>query len=219
MMQADRFRDRVDAGRRLAGLLQAYAGDPGVHVFGLARGGVPVAFEVALALDAPLDVLAIRKLGTPGQPELAMGALAPGGVRVLNDELLHSLGVGAALVDRVAEREQLELTRQERLWRGNRPRPVLTGRTVILVDDGLATGASMRAAVAWAHAQGAGRVVVAVPVAAPATVARLRREADDVVAVAAPAGFSAVGEWYDDFSQTPDTEVTDALARADQRRS
>ncbi len=218
-MQADRFRDRADAGRRLAGLLQAYAGDPGVHVFGLARGGVPVAFEVALALDAPLDVLAIRKLGTPGQPELAMGALAPGGVRVLNDELLHSLGVGTALVDRVAEREQLELTRQERLWRGNRPRAVLTGRTVLLIDDGLATGASMRAAVAWARAQGAGRIVVAVPVAAPATVARLRREADDVVAVAAPAGFSAVGEWYDDFSQTPDAEVTDALARADQRRS
>ncbi|HVB37839.1 MAG TPA: phosphoribosyltransferase family protein [Vicinamibacterales bacterium] len=213
-MQVERFHDRADAGRRLAARLEAYAGQPGVHVFGLARGGVPVAFEVAMALGAPLDVLAVRKIGAPGQPELAVGALAPGGVRVLNDDLVRSLGVTPALIDRIAAREWQALTRQERMWRGDRPRPDLRNGTVILIDDGLATGASMRAAIAWARHQEAARVVVAVPVAAPATMSRLRREADEIVAVAVPAGFSAVGEWYDDFSQTSDAEVTDRLARA-----
>ncbi|MDE3154603.1 MAG: phosphoribosyltransferase [Acidobacteriota bacterium] len=213
-MQVDRFRNRADAGRQLAGRLAAHAGRPGVVVIGLARGGVPVAFEVARSLGAPLDVLAVRKLGTPGQRELALGAIAPGGVRVLNDDLVRAMGLSPPLIDRIAARELEELTRQERLWRGARPRPPLRGSTVVLIDDGLATGATMRAAVAWARHEGAGRVVVAVPVAAPDTVVRLQQEADEVVAVAAPATFSAVGEWYDDFSQTTDEEVTICLARA-----
>ena len=208
------FRDRVDAGKALAGHLRKYAGRPDVIVLALPRGGVPVGYEVAHALGAPLDVFIVRKLGVPGHEEYAMGAVASGGVRVLNDDAVRSLGLSDETVDRVTARELAELNRRERLYRGDRPEPDLKGRTVILVDDGLATGSTMKAAVKALAARAPARIVVAVPIAAADTCEALRREVDEVVCALTPEPFHAVGLWYDNFSQTSDEEVRDLLERA-----
>ena len=209
-----RFRDRREAGRVLAQELAAYARRPDVVVLALPRGGVPVAYEVARALGAPLDVFLVRKLGVPGHEELAMGAVATGGVRVLNDQVVRALGIPPDVIDMVAAWEQQELARRERLYRGDRPPPDVKGRTVILVDDGLATGATMRAALAALRQQQPARRVVAVPTAAAQTCDALRTEADDVVCATTPEPFDAVGFWYEDFSQTTDDEVRELLDRA-----
>ena len=210
----ERFRDRREAGQVLADTLTAYAGRPDVLVLALPRGGVPVAYEVARALGAPLDVFLVRKLGVPGHEELAMGAVATGGVRVLNDQVVGALGIPPSVIEAVAAWQQQELARRERLYRGDRPPPDVKGRTVILVDDGLATGATMRAALAALRQQQPARRVVAVPTAASQTCNELRTEADDVVCATTPEPFDAVGLWYEDFSQTTDDEVRDLLARA-----
>ena len=215
-MTADVFRDRRHAGRVLAKVLVGYANLSDVIVLGLPRGGVPVAYEVAKALHAPLDVFVVRKLGVPGYEEYAMGALAGGGVRVLNDEIVQRLGISDAAVDAVTRDEQRELERRERLYRGGRPLRNLRGRTVILVDDGLATGSTMLAAAKAVRAQQPARIVVAVPTAAAETCAQLRSYADEVVCASTPEPFRAVGMWYDDFSQTSDEEVRELLARAEQ---
>ncbi len=209
-----RFQDRADAGRRLAEKLMAYAGRPDVLVLALPRGGVPVAYEVALALHAPLDVFLVRKLGVPGQAELAMGAIATGGVRVLNEEVIEALGIPEDVIEEVTAEEQQELARRERLYRGDNPPPDLRGRTVILIDDGLATGSTMRAAVAAARNQQPARVVVAVPVAARSTYEELQAEVDEIVCVFTPEPFHAVGLWYETFSQTTDEEIQELLASA-----
>jgi predicted phosphoribosyltransferase len=208
------FRDRADAGRQLATRLGAYRGRPDVLVLGLPRGGIPVAYEVARALDAPLDVFVVRKLGVPGQEELAMGAIATGGVRVVNRDVVDALHIPPDVLDRAAEAEARELARREESYRGPRPEPQVQGKTVILVDDGLATGSTMRAAVAALRQQGPARIVVAVPVAAPSTCEELRREVEEVVCLATPEPFMAVGRFYDDFSQTTDDEVRQLLAAA-----
>ena len=208
------FRDRRHAGTLLAQALDHYAGRDDVVVLALPRGGVPVAFEVAQGLRAPLDVFLVRKLGVPGQEELAMGAIASGGVRVLNEDIVHSLRDGMAQVEVVTAREQQELERRERVYRGDRPELEFDGKIAIVVDDGLATGATMRAAVKALRAQHPARVVVAVPVGASEACALLRREADEVVCVSTPLSFSGVGMWYDDFTQTEDTEVRELLANA-----
>src|SRR4051794_35756455 len=208
------FRDRAQAGRQLAARLTAYAGRPDVLVLALPRGGVPVGYEVARALRAPLDVFLVRKLGVPGQEELAMGAIASGGVRVLNEEVVRTLGIPDEVVDAVAAQEQRELERRDRLYRGKRPAPQVEGRTVILVDDGLATGSTMRAAVAALRRQRPARIVVAVPVGAPQTCEDFQYEADEAVCARTPEPFHAVGAWYEDFSQTTDEEVRDLLGRA-----
>jgi predicted phosphoribosyltransferase len=208
------FRDRKDAGRVLATSLHAYAGRQEVLVLALPRGGVPVGAEVADALHVPLDVLVVRKLGVPGQEEYAMGAIASGGVRVLNAQVVRALGLADDDVDAVARTEQRELERRERLYRGDRPMPELRGRTVILVDDGLATGSTMLAAVRAVRAQRPARTVVAVPTAAADTCEMLRDEADEVVCASTPDAFRAVSLWYDDFSQTSDEEVRQLLRQA-----
>lgn len=207
------FIDRQDAGRALALALRRHAGQD-VVVVGLPRGGVPVACEVARALGAELDVFVVRKLGVPGQPELAMGAIASGGVTVLNEDVLRLLGDRQDALRRVEERERQVLADRERLYRGKRPAVRLAGRTVIIVDDGLATGASMKAAVEAIGRQGASRVIVAVPVGPPESVAMLRGMADEVVCLQTPRSFTAVGAWYEDFSQTTDDEVTALLDAA-----
>jgi predicted phosphoribosyltransferase len=211
-----RFRDRQDAGRLLAEKLTAYAHRPDVLVLALPRGGVPVAYEVARALGAPLDVFVVRKLGVPGHEELAMGAVATGGVRVLNEDVVRGLRIPDRMIDAVTALEQQELARRERLYRGDRTPPDVRGRTVILVDDGLATGATMHAAIAALRQQEPARIVVAVPTAAPETCNVLRAEVDDVVCAITPEPFHAVGLWYEDFSQTTDEEVRELLARAAQ---
>jgi predicted phosphoribosyltransferase len=208
------FRDRVDAGRQLAQRLTPYAGRDDVLVLALPRGGVPVAAEIAAALDAPFDVFLVRKLGVPGQPELAMGAIAEGGTTVLNDDLIDSLGTSVEMVERVRARELQELERRQRLYRGVRPRPDVHDRTVILVDDGLATGASMEAAVGALRAMGPARVVVAVPVGARESCARMAALADEVICAQMPEHFAAVGQWYADFSETSDEEVSALLSGA-----
>ena len=213
------FRDRTDAGRALAGMLSAYANRPDVLVLALPRGGVPVGFEVAQALKAPLDVFLVRKLGLPGQKELAMGAIATGGVRVVNDEVVRLLSVPEAVIDRVAAEEQQELARREALYRGDRPPPDVTARTVILVDDGLATGSTMRAAAAAVRQQHPARLVIAVPVAAPSTCQELGREVDEIVCALTPEPFYAVGLWYEDFSETTDDQIRDLLQHANQQQS
>jgi predicted phosphoribosyltransferase len=212
-MQPQRFRNRTDAGRQLAEKLATYANRPGVLVLALPRGGVPVGFEVARELGALLDVFLVRKLGVPGYEELAMGAVATGGVRVLNDEIVRGLGISDHEIDAAAARELQELARRERLYRGDRPLPDIAGRTVILVDDGLATGATMRAAIAAVRQQQPARIVVAVPTASPDTCEALKAEADDVVCAMTPEPFLAVGHWYEDFTQTTDDEVRELLAR------
>ena len=210
----ERFRDRREAGQVLADTLTAYAGRPDVLVLALPRGGVPVAYEVARALGAPLDVFLVRKLGVPGHEELAMGAVATGGVRVLNDQVVGALGIPPSVIEAVAAWQQQELARRERLYRGDRLPPDVRGRTVILVDDGLATGSTMRAALAALRRQQPARLVVAVPTAAPETCDELRAEADDVVCATTPEPFHSVGLWYEDFSQTTDEEVRELLERA-----
>jgi len=215
-MKPQRFRNRADAGRQLAEKLTAYANKPDVLVLALPRGGVPVGFEVADALGAPLDVLLVRKLGVPGYEELAMGAVATGGLRVLNEEIVRGLGIPETEIDAIVARELEELARRERLYRGGSPPPDVIGRTVILVDDGLATGATMRAAVQALKQQQPARIVVAVPTASPDTCEALRAEADDVICTMTPDPFLAVGHWYEDFSQTTDEEVRDLLARRQQ---
>jgi putative phosphoribosyl transferase len=208
------FGNRADAGRALAERLGRYRGNAGVRVLGLPRGGIPVAFEVAQALEAPLDVFVVRKLGVPGHEELAMGAIASGGIRILNRDVVSSLGIDAATIDRVAVTEKAELERRETAYRGGRPPADVTGKTVILVDDGLATGSTMRAAVAAIREQRPEKVVVAVPVAAPQTRDEFAREVDEIVCVATPDPFLAVGRFYDDFSQTTDGEVHALLQKA-----
>jgi predicted phosphoribosyltransferase len=213
-MQAPLFRDRKEAGQLLAAKLAAYANRPDVLVLALPRGGVPVAYEVARALKAPLDVFVVRKLGLPGHEEFAMGAVATGGVRVLNDELVRSLRIPEYLIDNVVAKEEQELARREHLYRGNRPPPDVCGRTVILVDDGLATGATMLAAIKALQKQQPARIVVAVPTAAPETCEELRAEVHDVICAITPQSFHAVGLWYEDFSQTTDEEVRNLLSLA-----
>jgi predicted phosphoribosyltransferase len=209
-----RFRDRHDAGRRLAARVRGYAHRPDVIVLALPRGGVPVGYEVAKALGVPLDVFVVRKLGLPWHEELAMGAIASGGVRVLDADLIRVARVSENDIERVTAAEQAELERRERQYRGERPFPDLRGKTVILVDDGLATGATMRAAIAALRQEGPSRIVVAVPVSAPETCHAFRDIADDVICAQTPEPFRAVGLWYDDFSQTTDEEVHELLERA-----
>ena len=208
------YANRREAGRALADALHRYAGEKDPLVLALPRGGVPVAFEVALALDAELDLMLVRKLGLPGHEELAMGAIASGGVRVLNRELVAHLHIGEGTLEAVARREQEELERRERSYRDDRPPPRVEGRTVILVDDGLATGSTMLAAVEALRQRGAGRVVVAVPVAPADAAAQFLGVADDFVCPTMPEEFMSVGLWYDDFAQTTDEEVHDLLGRA-----
>jgi len=213
MMQ---FRNRIEAGQQLAKKLAKHANHPDVLVLALPRGGVPVGYEVAQALNAPLDVFVVRKLGVPGHEELAMGAIASGGVRVLNGEVVESLRIPDEVIDAAAARELRELERRERAYRDDRPAPDLQGRTVILVDDGIATGSTMKAAIEALRQLEAGRIVVAVPTAALSTVREMRRDVDELVAVMTPADFSGVGQWYEDFSQTTDDEVRGLLERAAQ---
>jgi predicted phosphoribosyltransferase len=208
------FRDRREAGRELARILAGYAGRPDVTVLALPRGGVPVAYEVARALGAPLDVFLVRKLGVPGREELAMGAIASGGVRIINDEVVDALRIDPDTIDRAAAAEAAELSRRERAYRGDRPPLGVAGRVVLLIDDGLATGSSMRAAVQALRRLGPAEVVVAVPVAAASTCESFRGIVDRVVCARTPEPFHAVGLWYGDFSQTTDDEVSDLLRRA-----
>lgn len=216
MFQNERpFSDRREAGRELAALLPPIGSDD-VVVLALPRGGVPVAYEIARALGAPLDVFLVRKLGTPGHPELAMGAIASGGIRVLNDEVVQYLNIPAELIDAIAEREQAELERREAAYRRGGPMPPLKNRTIILVDDGLATGSTMKAAVEAVKQEQPARVIVAVPVGAPETCRALTHIADEVICARMPSPFSAVGQWYRDFTQTTDDEVTELLSAAAQ---
>src|SRR3954464_14915093 len=208
------FRDRTDAGRRLAKKLRRYAGRDDVVVLALPRGGVPVGHEVARALGAPLDVFLVRKLGVPGHEELAMGAIASGGVRVLNHSLIGQLRIPAAAIDRVIEREQKEIARREALYREGRPPLPVENRTVVLVDDGLATGATMLAATHAIRAQGPERIIVAVPVASPEACDEFRAHVDQVICAETPENFQAVGVWYENFFQTTDEEVRELLERA-----
>jgi len=210
------FRDRTDAGQKLAARLAKYAHRSDVLVLALPRGGVPVAYEVAEQLGAPLDVFLVRKLGVPGYEELAMGAIASGGVRVVNDDVVRQLAIPGEVIDAVAAEERRELERRERAYRNDRPPPDVKGRTVILIDDGLATGSTMRAAAAALHKLGPARIVVAVPVSAPETCDEIREEVDEVVCAVTPEPFRGVGLWYKDFSQTTDEEVRELLERARQ---
>jgi len=208
------FADRRDAGRQLARALEHLAGEEDLLVLALPRGGVPVAYEVAKALGADLDILLVRKLGTPGQPELAMGAIASGGIEVINPRIVGALGITDEQIQAVAREEHAELQRREQAYRGDHPPPRIAGRTVILVDDGLATGASMKAAIQALKTLEPGRIVVAVPVAPPDTLRSLESQVDEVVVLMAPPGFAAVGQWYRDFGQTRDEEVRELLEAA-----
>jgi predicted phosphoribosyltransferase len=216
--RVSRFRDRREAGSVLAAKLAAYAHRPDVLVLALPRGGVPVGYEVAKTLGAPLDVFLVRKLGVPGHEELAMGAVASGGVRVLNDQVVRALRIPSHVIDAVTQEQEHELARRDRLYRGERPPPDVRGRTVILVDDGLATGASMLAAIRALRQLEPAHVVVAVPTASAETCAELKGEVDDVVCATTPEPFYAVGLWYEDFSQTTDEEVRDLLQWAPSRQ-
>ncbi|MBC8122206.1 MAG: phosphoribosyltransferase [Gemmatimonadaceae bacterium] len=208
------FQDRAEAGKLLAAYLLGYANKPDLLVLALPRGGVPVAFEVATALGAPLDVFVVRKLGVPGQEELAMGAIASGGVRVLNHEVVRSLQIPRQVIDTVTADEQRELRRRELLYRGKRPALDVHGRTVIVVDDGLATGATMRAAIAALQAYRPGQIVVAVPVAELLSCRALAEQIGEVACLMTPQPLQAIGLWYVDFSQTTDDQVCELLARA-----
>lgn len=208
------FVDRRDAGLRLGERLRGLPGTEDAVVLGLPRGGVPVAFQVARALGAPLDVIVVRKLGVPYQPELGFGAIGEGGVRVVNPDVVRLANITRAEMAEVERRERAELERRARRFRGGREPVDLAGRTVIVVDDGIATGGTARAACQVARAHGASRVVLAVPVGAPETIASLRRDADEVVCLDTPDHFYAIGAWYDDFTQTSDEDVVDCLRRA-----
>jgi predicted phosphoribosyltransferase len=210
----EQFRDRREAGQRLAERLKAIRDWADTVVLALPRGGVPVAYEVALALNAPLDVFLVRKLGVPGHEELAMGAIATGGVRVLNEDVVSSIAVPPAQIEAVTMRERQELERRERAYRGDRAPIPLRGRAVIIIDDGLATGATMRAAVAAARLQQPSRITVAAPVAASAACADLSSIADEVVCLRTPEPFAAVGYWYQRFGEISDDEVRSLLAQA-----
>ena len=211
------YRDRHDAGRQLAARVSELTAGDHVLVLALPRGGVPVGFEVAQKLGASLDVFLVRKLGVPGHEELAMGAIASGGVRVLNREVIEDLQIPAPVIDAAEDRERAELERRDRLYRGSRPPPDVRGRVVLLVDDGLATGATMEAAVAALRQQGPARVIVAVPVAAASTCEAFRRSGIETLCAFTPEPFQAVGLWYEDFSPTTDAEVRDLLTRAEKR--
>jgi len=213
----ERFLDRHVAGRKLAQKLSRYAGRSGVIVLALPRGGVPVAYEVARSMNAPLDVLIVRKLGVPGREELAIGAIASGGIWVLNNDIIESLKIDQKTIDAVTEQEMKEVQRREGQYRGDRPAPDVKGHTIILIDDGLATGATMLAAVAALRAQEPARIVVAVPAAAPEAIRLIQPKVDEVVYVIAPGSFEGVGKWYEDFSQTPDEEVQNLLAESNLR--
>lgn len=208
------FENRTDAGRQLAEALGAYAGRSDLIVLALPRGGVPVAYEVARALKAPLDLLIVRKLGTPGNPELAMGAIASGGASVLNRDVVSIYRISDEVIENAAAKERQELERRERLYRGDRPYPDIENRCIIVVDDGIATGATMRAGLAALRQRNPSCIVVAVPLAPVDTVERLRAEVDEVVCLMTPEPFFAVGQGYRDFSQTTDDEVREILTRA-----
>ncbi|MBH8565976.1 phosphoribosyltransferase [Nostoc sp. CENA67] len=208
-----RFRNRTEAGKLLAARLAEYANRPDVLVLGLPRGGVPVAFEVAKALNAPLDVCLVRKLGVPGHKELAMGALAMGGIRVINENVVDWLRIPQETIDQVAAIEMQELNRRNLAYRGNRPLPKVKNHTIILVDDGIATGATIRAAIATLKKQQPRELVVAVPVAAASTCEELQTEVDKLVCVIMPEDLYAIGIWYEDFEQTTDAEVCELLTR------
>lgn len=213
------YSDRSEAGEILATKLMKYKDRQDVLVLALPRGGVPVAFEVAKELRAPLDIFLVRKLGVPGHEELAMGAIATGGVRVLNDDVVDYLGIPERVIEIITERELEELERRERIYRGDRPEPDVKGKTLILIDDGLATGSTIRAAAAALRQQQPARIVVAVPVSAPQTCDEYRIGVDEIVCTITPEPFLGVGQWYLDFSQTTDEEVHALLeeARATQR--
>ncbi len=211
-----RFHDRSDAGRQLALRLRQFGGSPDAIVLALPRGGVPVGFEVARALNIPLDVLLVRKLGVPGQEELAMGAIASGGIQLLNNALITALGIGAEAVSAVQQREQAELSRRENAYRRGRPLVDVTEKTVILVDDGIATGSTMQAAIASLRQRNVRRIIVATPVAPTTVVDAIRNVADEVVTVMTPRDFGGVGWWYEDFSQTGDEEVHRLLEASQQ---
>jgi putative phosphoribosyl transferase len=221
MKTQSRFRDRFEAGRVLADVLlqRGYSQQQDLLVLALPRGGVPIGYEVARALSAPLEVFIVRKLGVPGHEELAMGAIASGGTQVLNEQLIRRIGLPQSVVVSVVEAELEELARREREYRDGRPPPQVRGRTVILIDDGLATGSTMRAAALALQQQDPRRIVVAVPVAAEETCDAFRDVVDDVVCAITPEPFYAVGLWYEDFSQTSDEEVRQLLARAAAERS
>lgn len=208
------FADRRQAGDLLADRLADWHAGPDLLVLALPRGGVPVAFQIARRLGVELDVLIVRKLGVPGSPELAMGAIASGGIRVLNQDVVDAFGIDADALERVAGRERQEILRREQVYRGERPSPALAGRPLLLVDDGVATGATMRAAIAALRARQPAAIAVAVPVAPPDTVAILRKEADEVICLATPSPFFAIGNFYRDFGQTSDDEVRELLGRA-----
>ena len=208
------FKSRSDAGRQLAALLWRYAYQSDVVVLGLPRGGVAVAFEIAKALGLPLDIMLVRKLGVPGERELAMGAIAWGGIRLLNEQVVEAFRIPPAVIDAVSAEEEEELSRRERLYRGNRPAPLLRGWTVLLVDDGIATGATARAALQATRLQQSARIVVAVPVVAADTAAILRAEADELVTLLAPSDFLSVGFWYEEFAQESDADIRALLDRA-----
>ncbi len=208
------FQDRRHAGRVLAAALSRYRGRDDLVVLALPRGGVPVAYEVAKQLSAPLDVFVVRKLGVPGYEELAMGAIASGGVLVLNQDVVKQLGLSQSVIDAVASKEREELARRERLYRGDRPPVEVGGRTVILVDDGLATGSTMRAAVTGLRERAPSRIVIGVPIADPSTCEELASAVDEIVCAVTPEPFYAVGAWYSDFSQTTDEEVRQLLEAA-----
>jgi putative phosphoribosyl transferase len=208
------FRDRTDAGKYLATKLLSYKDRQDVLVLALPRGGVPVAFEVAQVLRVPLDIFLVRKLGVPGHEELAMGAISTGGVRVLNEDTVDYLNIPEHIIDSIAAEELKELKRRERAYRGNRPEPDVKGKTVILIDDGLATGSTVRAAAQALRQQQPARIIVAVPVAAPETCDEYRIGVDEIICAVTPEPFVGVGMWYLDFSQTTDEEVRDLLERA-----
>jgi putative phosphoribosyl transferase len=208
------FLDRSEAGQFLAENLSNYVNQDNVLVLALPRGGVPVAAEVAKKLNAPLDVFVVRKLGLPGHSELAMGAIASGGVRVFNGDVVNALRIPDEVIDAVTAEELAELQRREELYRGDRPRPDIEGKTIILVDDGIATGSTMMAAIGALRQLNAGRIVVAAPVIAASTYYQIRQAADDVAAVMVPENFYAVGQWYEEFGQTTDDEVRELLAQA-----
>lgn len=212
--QLRQLRNRTEAGQRLAEQLMVHAGQPDLLVLALPRGGVPVAYAIAQALQAPLDLFVVRKLGVPDQPELAFGAIASGGMSVLNDDVIGNLAIDEETIDAVTTQEQAELTRREQRYRGERPPLVVRDKTVILVDDGVATGATMRAAIAALRAQQPAKIIIAVGVAPPETCAELADEVDEVVCLLQPDPFWAVGFWFDDFSATSDEEVRTLLAQA-----